>query len=80
MIGVIGIGRRVLPVTEVHVVAGSSAAGRTVGEIERGCECRVLAIGGRFAPGSDELVEPGGLTVVASLLGLRRLNRETAAH
>jgi Trk K+ transport system NAD-binding subunit len=78
MIGVIGIGRRVLPVTEVRVAAGSSAAGRTVGEIERSCECQVLAIGGRFAPGSDELVEPGGLTVVASLLGLRRLNRETA--
>ena len=33
----------------------------------------------QFAPGSGDLVEPGGLTVVASRVGLRSLNRQALA-
>lgn len=79
MIGVIGIGRRVLAVTEVAVAAGSPAEGSTVAEIERRCECRVLAIDDRFAPAPSELVAASRLIVVASRVGLRSLNAEAVA-
>ena len=78
MIGVIGIGRRVLAVTEIAVAAGSPAAGCTVEQIELRYECRVLAIGERFAPPADQPVASGRLTVVASAAGLRRLAAEAA--
>jgi len=58
------------------VVAGSRAARRTVAELERGCECRVLAIGDRFAPAGSDPVSAERLTVVASRAGLRRLSAE----
>ncbi len=76
MIGVIGIGRRVLAVTEIPIAAGSPATAGTVGELEQRCECRVLAIGSHFAPPAEERVAPGCMIVVASRDGLRSLNRE----
>lgn len=76
LIGVLGIGHRVLAVSEVVVMAGSRAARRTVAELERGCECRVLAIGDRFAPAGSDPVSAERLTVVASRAGLRRLSAE----
>lgn len=77
------VGRRVLLFTEIAVAEGSSALGRTVGDLEESGACRVLAhqVGGTgpwsWDPAATTVHGGDRLALVATRGGLARLLRTT---